>query len=380
MSRLQIIAIDDLDLVRGLTDEINESHQGVAHADLFHPEEVEPEDLLNADLVLLDVDLGDWASGSQFPALRRPQDGLGLASVVRSYHRAQDHYGAVALLSDKLDKLASGLTPYPSEHAIARLHSLEWAFAKTGKEGFPSISARVVELASASRSARDLWPLGEVHDRSRLHSFLKLSGDTFWSPHAAALLSATQPPIFDLAAVSQGQAVVRWLAQRLLPHPGLLVDAPHVAVALGIDPQSLPSNGLTGGFFELIEAFRYQGELSGFLGERWWSSGIQSLIADRNDRRPIMTIAATTRLIEEMGDGLERIPTESVLCMDLALQQTNRVVPRHAAVRIWPDDWPVFADPAYIAIADLRNMDANVDHALALVDPADLRLLDLPAS
>lgn len=368
---LRIVLVDDQQFVQNTAQNIRRVSDDVV-AEAFLPEEVEPDDLTRADLVLLDFDVDGWTPDDA-PALQQPQDGLGFASVVRSYFRVTKHNGAVALLSDKLNDLAYGVAPFPSEHAIARLHNLEWAFHKAPDLTLPPIAERIVSLARASRQARLTWPLGDIQDERHLLSYLCLPESAPWADHAELLLSAAQPPAFELAAASQGQSVVRWLAQRVLPHPGVLLDDARVALMLNLHPAVWTDPG-GAALADQLESCVYRGPLTNLVGRRWWKSGVVETIARLNGGSPIMSNDATASLRTDLGlSSADAVPAGSVLALDPVALKPKHPSLRHEVVRVRPDDWPVFADPGYVSIGDFANAPATLSD---LVDPADRSLVE----
>jgi hypothetical protein len=376
VTSLNIVLVDDKEDVQTLVDDINLLQAG-ASAELSAPDAVTAEELRKADLVLLDYDISGWTPALKVPDLQRPQDGLGFASVVRSYFRAENHHGAVALLSDKLDQLAKGLTVDASEQAVARLHNLEWAFPKSEPEVPPPLAERIIGLARASRNARQIWPNATHRDPKCLESFLDFDGATPWSAHGRVMLNAAQPPVADLAAVSRGQAVLRWLAQRVLPYPGLLIDAAHTCVMLGLDPAGLDAPG--DGSRELrdrLAPYCYSGVLADFTSPRWWKAGVQHLVAELSDGRPRIDAEGMEKFRAEFDNPPDPIGPDLVVTLDEKLQQSGQTTPRRSAVRLRPDDWPIFADPAFVPATMFAIDDDELRQTLlTLIDPADKPLV-----
>ena len=376
MTRARIVIIDDNpDLVDPTVKNIRALG---ANADAYLPDEVDADDLLRADLVLLDLEMTEWEPRDA-PALQQPQDGLGFASVVRSHFRKRERSGAVALLSGRLPQLAGGLTPHTSEHGIARLHSLEWAFAKTRRSDLPlDLHERIVLLAEAGRLASETWSKKEEDPTDALERYLRLPGEALWTKRARVDLAVAQPPIHQLAAASGGLSVLRWLAQRILPYPTFLVDEAQTAVMLGVDPAAFRdaldaeddiADRLSGGL--------YAGALADFLGRRWWAAAVQAFVADLSDGRPVAGPDTVERLQKLTTQPLTLLQGDAVVCIDPDLAPLESPVARHAVVRVRPDDWPPFARPAYAPISSFDNPDDDprIAHFRALVDPADVPLL-----
>jgi hypothetical protein len=365
--------IDDrTDLIGSIVDEV----RGLgAAAEPLAPDEVQAGDLDAADLVLLDFDLGSHEFSGEIPPLLHAHDGLAFAQVVRSYHRKSGRTGAVALLSDKLERLFGVESVHPMEHEIARLHGLEWAFDKSTTE--PPPAARIVELAEATVEAAGLWhPESVAEDLKPLAAFLLLPADAAWEKHALALLGSTQPPAHSLAASSRGLSVVRWLAQRILPYPGLLVDDRHAAVLLGATPDSFTETVDSSRLGDRLSGVKYVGALERFAGRRWWRSGIQRTVIETTSGNPISSPEAVRQLNDETGAELVPTHGRSVVPLGPDLRPYAGAIGRHEAVRIRPDDWPVFAEPGYAPISLFADEDdEGIRRLRSYVDPADLPLL-----
>jgi hypothetical protein len=369
----KILFVDDAtDLIGSIVDEVAELG---AEAGAFLPEEVKEEDLNQADLVLLDFDLGKLEYESPVPPLLRAHDGLGFAQIIRSYHRAHNRTGAVALLSDKLPRLFGTDLPHLSEHGIARLHGLEWAFDKNASD--PGPAERIMDLAHATVTAAEHWsPAAVPEDLVALLEFVAMPESTPWSRHATLVLGSTQPPAHELAASTRGLSVVRWLSHRILPYPGLLLDDRHAAVLLGVTPDSFSAALESSALRDRLASAEYEGALSHFAGRRWWSSAIQRVVIEITGGAPISDPAAIQNLNDQTGAQLVPTPGRAVVALDVNLEAYAAPVPRHEVVRIRPDDWPVFAEPAYAPISlFLDDDDEDVRRLRSYIDPADMPLL-----
>jgi hypothetical protein len=60
-----------------------------------------------------------------------------------------------------------------------------------------------------------------------------------------------------------------------------------------------------------------------------------------------------------------------VACVDKDFEPSECLAPKLECVRLRPDDWPVFATPAWMKTTDVLAEDLH-----HYVDPADLELLD----
>jgi hypothetical protein len=225
--------------------------------------------------------------------------------------------------------------------------------------------------------ASGLWAhRGVPEDLGRVREFLALPDSQPWTRHAAALLNATQPPAHTLAASTSGLSVVRWLAQRVLPYPGLLVDDRHAAVLLGATPDSFTASLDRTEFLDWLQRTRYTGALERFAGRRWWRSGVQRAVIELTNGSPISDPAAIERLNARTGADLVPTPGRSVVALDTDLKPYAAPVGRHEVVRIRPDDWPVFAEPGYAPISLFQDDDdEGLRRLRSYVEPADASLL-----
>lgn len=378
MSDPRILFVDDnTDLIASIVDEVRDLG---ADADEFAPHEVTAGDLDAADLVLLDFDLGDpiVENAESVPPLLRAHDGLGVAQVVRSYYRKRGRSGAVALLSDKLPRLFASDVPHPFEHVVARLHGLEWAFDKTVQDETPGLAERIMELTNATLEAAQLWGSAETPDSlAPLREFLRLPEESHWTRHALALINLAQPPAHSLATASNGLSVVRWLAQRVLPYPGILVDDRHAAVLLGATPDSFVASCQHSGLVAWLNKAQaqYSGAMDEFAGQRWWRSAIQRVVIEMTDGRPLSDPGAVAKINAQAGSKLVPTVGRAVIALDTDLKPYSAPVARHEVVRIRPDDWPVFAEPGYAPISVFSENDERVRHLRSYVELADLELL-----
>lgn len=341
--------------------ELLTSIEGQAQVQVVEPSDVTVDDLYSADLVLVDHYLDRWSTSSQTSPSQRPAHGVALAGSLRSY---VDGLGvepdprikatAFALLSGDLARVGALLPDDVREHATARLHGLEWAFDKN--EG-KSLGPRVLSLA---RAVLEIQRANERHSLGRdyLTGLLGISHDLSWKADAESDVFECHPPVFELSQSSKGLAPLRWLLHRILPYPTFLVDRLHLATRLRIREKSL------GLLEEVLTPFQYQGALREFLGQRWWRVGLEQTIWELTDarRRP---------LLEALQDaaGVELAPlqiTDPVVVMDR--QYTPIGVEAGAnAVRVQPDDWPAYAEAAWMSASlvsedpELRRLTVDSD-------------------
>jgi len=163
---------------------------------------------------------------------------------------------------------------------------------------------------------------------------------------------------------------VRWLSQRILPYPTFLIDEPRVALALGIHPDSFIAHSEA--LASVLEPYRYTGPLAEFSGHRWWRAGIRRLARDHTgESRPSPELAAAIGKSASV-ELMPMDPPNAVLCVDETLQLYNGPIARERAVRVQVDDWPTFAETAWMA---RELLDAEPE-LWDMVDPGDQRLAD----
>jgi len=313
------------------------------------PDEIVPRELRRADLVLVDYELTEW-EGAGNGVLTNPPNGLALASVMREQIGEIEQPGTagVALYSGRLDQISGTLPEEVRGFAVARLHNLEWVFEKKDDTAHVGILA----LARAITTLPAAWPDDAEGAGEAVHAFLGLDSKIPFFELAAEDIDAAHPPIHELSRASHALAMVRWLAQRILPYPAFLIDQIGLAARLRLDPDDLAKvlagkSRLAGA----LEGASYEGALAALLGPHWWRSGIDNLIFEWTDGTgdAEMLEASLSRLSArrlKFGDG-DMVPVidETYRARGTASIET--------AVRVRPDDWPVFADDAWAERAEV---------------------------
>ncbi len=348
--RILIVDDDPDGQARALKTDIGKK----AVVEVTHPEElVDLRKITEADLILVDYVLDNWEVRDEIESLcQKPMDGLALASVLRSLVD-KDKYSsptAIAILSGHLDGLSKPLPPEPRVHTLARTNNLEWIFPKKQSYGHIPLSDQVVELALAVRQLPPSWPLNNFEEtKKQIQSLLALSGKEIWSRRAWLEIEDCNPPIHELSKWTHGLAILRWLSQRILSYPCFLWDSHHLAARLRISYSSLISalenNGKLAHTFERV---RYKGVLSGFIGKRWWRSGVEALLWKKtsgNSQDP----DAIHKFLSSFGkQKLKQSKiADPIVCVDKNYEPIDDAFSRDQAVRLQPDDWPPYADQAW---------------------------------
>jgi hypothetical protein len=348
-------------------------------ASVQHPQDVTEYDLRSADLVLVDYKLDYWPERDNASSISlKPQNGLALAAVLREQARANEpaaHPIAFGLRSAHLDKLSGDLPPESREHALARAHNLEWVFPKTETSWNIPVDEQIVSLAQAVQQLPPEWPQDDPERTSAIVGrLLALELEAPWAQTAQEEVEECHPPLHDLSRASHGLAVLRWLLHSILPYPCFLWDAHHLAARLRVTCESL-SKALSedNDLARLLQPFRYEGILTGFLGSRWWRCGVEALVWELTDGDPFDIRRIPSALASNTSVDLQ--PSEyiqPVVCVDHNHVPLPTLFGIEDAVRIQPDDWPPYADQAWTTIA-LANEHPSLG---ALVISQDRHRLD----
>lgn len=375
MTRPEVLIVDDRPDpdADALANELEKDFKTPALA--ITPQQLTRQHVSDARLILVDQRLEAWtddrdADQAPLPPNKRfiadrPLTGLALAAVMRSHITHEAEPAGIALLSSNLVDLVQQFSHSVTEHAAARLHDVEWAFHKKGIPGLPPLPLRVVSLAAAFPAVAHVGDAEDPHDALRQALAVPASD---WGEVAARDIHAAAPPLRQLASATHGLSIVRWLSQRILPYPTFLIDAPRVALALGIHPESFES--AADGIAPVLDPYRYVGPLADFSGTRWWRAGIRRLAREcTGESRPSPELAVT--IGERAGIKLTPMdPPNAVLCVDRTLRVYGGPVARERAVRVQVDDWPTFAETAWMA-RDLLDVEPEL---WDLVDPGDQHL------
>jgi hypothetical protein len=333
-------------------------------ARVLGPDDVMRNDVEWADLVLVDFQLDKWQTMKSAQFSLQPPDGLALAALLRrQVHDArQSSPTAFAVRTMHLDKLAS---PLPSEarlHVLARMNNLEWVFDK--RAPFDEVGTQIKALAESVRLLPENWPVDNATEAvttacELLHLDTEIEPDS-WSEVAACL-----PPLHSMSRWSHGLAFIRWFLHRILPYPCFLLCTNYLAARLRITRPAV---------IELMKAPKnpfsscgYTGILSAFIGPRWWRSRVERVIWQGTKGDTLSADVIRGWLKESTGLSLEPSATDDypVVCLDENERQIQNVLPMDKCVRIRPDDWPAFAEPAWTSIELAKSHAALASLVLA---------------
>jgi hypothetical protein len=351
---------DDPDRLQGLRIELDDRG---ARTSALHPAELEDADLDDVTLVSVDQYLGatwdDYLLRLQELSLAaKPADGLAVAAAITSRLRARDQLSSVALHTADIGRLGAGIPASHREPLLAAQHDLDWVFRFDGAiEG--DLAGRIYALSAAVENLPSTWAASSDDFGSE---WLGLPKDASWGDLALQQIEDCRPPTHALSANTGGRAVVRWLAQRILPYPTFLIDAQHCAVSLGATLESFLISA------DRLRGTAYAGPLRGFLGDRWWRAGIQFDIASVDPEGDAVTSSELlSKFNEEFGTDLVPLSHDRpVIAYDANGRALPEPIEQRDGVRLQPDGWPVFADDAWAtraATTDDPLLRALVAHA-----------------
>ncbi|PYQ31130.1 MAG: hypothetical protein DMF56_04300 [Acidobacteria bacterium] len=336
------------------------------------PDEVTTADLKKANVILVDYQLEDWPGRQEVHSISlQPGNGVALAAVLRS--QVEEHIGdqrrAFAIHSGKLDELSGGLPALSREHAIARTLNLEWVFSKRQNQKSPKLDVQVAALAGAVKALPRKWPENPEKAQRFVSRLLATPPQQPWGSRAAADVETCHPPIHEWAASTHGMALLRWLLHQVLPYPSFLWEDRYLAARLCVKVESLrQALASESKARRVLEPLRYKGVLAEFLGDRWWRAGVEHMLWEWTDGEPFNAVVVRDAVQAHVSKVLEPLKfNRPVVCVDpqsfRPLDQTIDVI---NAVEIKPDDWPAYAEQAWV------HIDSTKDEGIAaLVVPQD---------
>lgn len=338
-----------------------------ADFEVVHPSEVERQHLEQADLVLVDYRLEEWDQRDTLKYIAcQPENGLALAAVLReqadrfSQGRPISFALHTAHLREAQGRLA--LAEASARHVVARFNNLEWVFPKTDARRYD----QMLLLANATRQLPLTWPADSEVSAVRARTLLNMDEDVSWFSRCWREARECQPPIHELAGGGHGVLFVRWLLHQIMPYPCFLWDVNWVAARLHLPIEVLQRVlAEDSGLSRDLKSMRYSGILAGFLGDRWWRGALEDYVWKLGEGDMGKLRAG---LDDKAGENLEVVELEQpVVCLGSDLQPATKLVAASAAVNLRPDQWPAFADSAWMDIETVAD-----DPALrAMVDPLD---------
>jgi hypothetical protein len=322
--------------------------------EVLAPDEVTAPKLLAASLVLVDYLLEDWPARENvsFMALK-PATGLALVTILQEHaHAANDEKPrAFALHTGQVERLRHQLAD--ADHVVARAHNLDWVFSKADE--VENRWSRIADLAEAVAVLPTEWSLEDAEaNGAGLRAWLAVPKRLPWSDRAWDDIVSCHPPAHELANLTHGAVIVRWMLQRILPHPTFLLDDFYLAARLRVTIESLRRALLLPAFRKWIGPATYTGALSNFLGSRWWRSGVESLVFSLVREDPANVELLHTRL-RRLAPKLQPFAgSQPVVSLDTNYGPAM-LCDVADAVRITPDHWPTFADAAWTSISSAQE-------------------------
>lgn len=359
---------------------IDEDDQNATELKLQHaavvlvrkPDDVTTADLKKANVVLIDYQIDDWPGRESAGSISlQPGNGVALAAVLRSQveEHINDQRRAFAILSGKLDELSGGLTALYREHVIARTLNLEWVFPKRQNQKGPKLDVQVAALATAVKALPKKWPESPDKAQSAVDKLLSTPTGQRWGERAAADAESCHPPIHAWAAATNGMAFMRWLLHQVLPYPSFLWEDRYLAARLYVTVESLREALKSDKKARRVLApLQYTGVLAGFLGDRWWRAGVEHMLWDWTDGDPFNAVIVREAVRTRMSKALEPLKfNRPVVCVDpQSFRPTDDAIDVINAVEIRPDDWPAYAEQAWVGIESTQD-----EGIAALVVPQD---------
>lgn len=358
-SPIILVVDDELRAAKGLKKRIGNNAEVLTRT----PEEVTRADLRQADLILVDFELHEETD--EVP-ITQPPNGLALSTVLREQIREMDprKVAGVALYTGQLQQISGTIPDEVRGFVVARLTNLEWVFEKKAND--TEITA--VSLAEAIKRLPRSWPEDSNEAARQLHRFLGLSRSAPFLAAAEEDIATCHPPVHELSNASHALAVVRWLAQRILPYPAFLMNRMALAARLRLTPRRLDL--LLASESRLVDALAgvaYSGALSDLYGLHWWRAGIDELIFEWSEGTGEVDVLQTS-IQNLVGKELSFIDSEVVPVIDSSYR-ADRLAPIDSALPIRPDDWPVFADDAWAERGEIEG-DPRLKGLLTVPDTA----------
>ena len=186
-----------------------------------------------------------------------------------------------------------------------------------------------------------------------VNRLLELLGVAEQNPLFERYLDAVRicrPPIHHLSKESGGLILIRWLLHRILPHTCFLIDERHLAARLRVSIASLRNElNLNGDLQKHLLNYKYTGPLAKFDGPRWWRAGIEQWLWDITEGESAKADVVFSALSVSGATNLQQIEAvRPVVTLDKDLKQEDALSSRSDVVAIQLDDWPSYAEPAYI--------------------------------
>jgi hypothetical protein len=369
VKRSKVLIVDDNpDDVAGIVNGLRSHH---VTAVVCEPSEVTIDDIASADLVLIDLDLEDWVGrGIADPIAHRPPDGIALATLLRRHLVGERDHSPTgfAILTAKVDSISRPFPPERRLHLLAGSNKMEWVFLKTEGE----LRLQIASLAHAIHSIPAAWRDG-IQSVEEISGALQLDQRVLPIERFDEIIRSCHPPIHELTEWTHGLAFIRWLLQKVLVYPCFLWDTHRLAARLRLSVDEL--RPILNGDSKLrrqLSRLQYRGLLREFDGPRWWRDAVELFlwrITDGDSQDAEKICAALGQLVGAQLTGSD--VDNPVICLDEDYKPRDRFYSLDEVVRVLPDDWPSYADYAYM---DVQLVKSN-ERLCSLVVTEDRRKL-----
>lgn len=350
MVQPDVLIIDDETTEQGAPRARRITKRGIVVAQAVHPDDVTLAQIKRARVILLDYKLTDWPERDALKQLGlKPVNGLALAGVLRE-HLPSHSTSAMCILSNQLAELYGDLHPENRRHVLSRIRSLEWVFDKNDTR----LAEQVEDLVDAVERMTGTSPDSDKN----LMKLLGLGSSARFASLAQDEVHRCIPPIDEMNELTHGLSFLRWLLQRVLPYPTFLIDENSLAAQLKIDVRTLRKiQDKKTSFAKRLEDVQYTGILRNFLGPRWWKAGVVDLMwsIGKEDALSLPAWIGCLAKASKVKIATNSAFVDPVVSVDDDFASTDNIISRSNAVRIVPDDWPYYAEPAFVTVDRART-------------------------
>lgn len=342
---------DDSELLGPLAEKIKQATGG--RCEVLSPSDIDDDDLMDADLVVVDLQLEHWPERNrQSQVGLQPVNGIALTGVLRERAKQlkTNQPTGFALITGNPGEI-EGIIAARRPHVVSRLSNIEWYFEKrlTEVKDVDDLTKRVASLARAVTGL----PANVSHELQLIPYLVEYLGKDATDPLFERYCEAVRrcrPPIHQLSEWSHGLAILRWLLHRILPHTTFLCGQDDLAIRLRVERNWLVREiDESGDLSTELKSYGYSGPLSEFDGPRWWRDGVEQWLWDRTSGN-----SASSEAIHEVIVPLANAPIvkldvkHPVAVLKENLQRDDVPVEFEKACLIQLDDWPDYAEPAYV--------------------------------
>jgi len=331
----------------------------------------------SADLILLDHNLM-----VQQQISLNAIDGASFVGHLRSWARKQDVVmPPIAIFTSEDQAFAKeiplvgpavplGGTFVGKEARLAPALDVDWLINKDDDDA----QSHVEQLALACSRLRVVAGDNKC-TLAEIEKFLELPQDVPWAELAREHVARARPPISEGAGfgsdVPRGVSpVLRWLLQRCIAYPGLLLSDLQTAAALGVSVETIAHLAANPGHSAwskgLADAI-YQGPAHGMFARRWWAAGVD--YAGWKLRDALETEESTFEKLSGAHD-VPNYANQQIVLVDEDLLELE-LGDIETAVQLHPRGWPSEANEPWASI-DLIKREPLLQ---AMLDPADKEML-----